>query len=186
MISERLKNENDQYRRRLLLIGYLTEKLRPQGVVPIVVGGHAVEIYTFQDYSTQDIDLVVTHRELLGGLLESCEFQRCPGARHWINEELDLAIEIPDNQLAGDMNRLLEVEVDEFSVFVIGVEDLIVDRLNAYVHWCSISDYEQALKVYLIHYDQINQEYLLQQVAKNGVVSGLERLNDDWRRITKK
>ena len=51
MTYERLSNETDAYRRRLLLIGHLTENLRFHGVIPVVVRA-SVEIYAFKDYAT--------------------------------------------------------------------------------------------------------------------------------------
>lgn len=178
-ILERLKAEHDILKRRLLLIGYLTEKLRAHGVQPILVGGAAVELYTFQNYTTHDVDLVLTKRNVAGKLLETLNFEKAVGARHWIHEGLELAVEIPDDRLAGNPDYLLEVEVDEFSVFVIGIEDLIVDRLNAFVHWKSISDYEQALKMYLLHQDSLKHDYLKQQARESLALEGLQHLKQD-------
>lgn len=178
-ILERLKAEQDRSRRRLLLVGFLTHVLKDTAAKPIIVGGQAVEIYTFGDYTTGDLDLVTPNRHLVGETLESLGFRKEPGARHWIQEELDLAVEIPDHQLAGDHNLLLQLEVEEFRVFVIGFEDLIIDRLNAFVHWKSISDYEQALKIYLNHREQLDQAYLDQQAKANMIEDGLSRLRGD-------
>jgi hypothetical protein len=75
----RLQNEQDLHRRCLLLVGYLTEQLKDVGVRPIIVGGQAVELYTFQDYTTLDVDLVSSHNHLVGNILESLGFARMPG-----------------------------------------------------------------------------------------------------------
>jgi len=72
------------------------------------------------DYTTNDLDLVTPHRNQVGEALESLGFTKASGARHWINEELDLAVEIPDSKLAGSQDLLLEVAIEEFAVFVIG------------------------------------------------------------------
>lgn len=182
-ILTKLRNETDMHRRRLLLTGYITNQLKPHNLIPIIVGGQAVELYTFQDYATLDLDLIVANRSFIPNILEPLGFHKALGARHWINDELDLAIEIPDDVLAGDLKRLLEIEIDDFSVYVIGVEDLIIDRLNAYVHWRSVSDYEQALKIYLNHHDQIDHNYLSKQANDNTVHEGLQRLNADFKRF---
>lgn len=179
-ILKQLKQEDSRFRRRLLVTGYLTQKLAAQEILPVIVGGHAVEIYTFQDYATQDLDLVIANRHLAGELLEQLGFEKLAGARHWINTELDLAIEIPDDLLAGDYNRLLELVIADYTVYIIGVEDLIIDRLNAYVHWKSISDYEQALKIYITHQEKIDEEYLEKQAKANQVLAGLEHLHRDF------
>lgn len=182
-ILRKLRAEPDLFHRRLLLAGYLTEELKTRGIRPIVVGGHAVEIYTFQDYTTHDLDLVSPGRELVSEILQLLGFEKMSGARHWIHEDLELALEIPDDRLAGDLNRLLELEIEGLTVFVIGAEDLIIDRLNAFVHWRSISDYEQALKIYLNHSEELDQEYLATQASANEVQSGLQKLRADCRRF---
>lgn len=181
---ERLQSEKDISRRRLLLVGFLTHTLKDTGAKPIVVGGQAVEIYTFGDYTTGDLDLVTPHGHLVGEILESLGFNKEPGARHWIQEELSLAVEIPDHQLAGDHNLLLEIEIEEFTIFVIGFEDLIIDRLNAFVHWKSVSDYEQALRIYLNHHKDLDQDYLDRQAKINTIKDGLQSLRSDWLRLT--
>ena len=49
--------------------------------------------------------------------------------------DLDVAIEIPDDVLAGSEEKITQVEIEGLNVYIIGVEDLIIDRGNAYVHW---------------------------------------------------
>lgn len=178
-ILERLQAEKNPGKRRLLLVGFLGDALRDKAVKPIIVGGQAVEIYTMGDYTTNDLDLVTPHRHQVGAALESLGFAKAPGARHWINEELDLAVEIPDNQLAGSHDLLLQIAIDEFTVFVIGFEDLIIDRLSAFIHWKSASDYEQALKIYLNHHQVIDQDYLNKQAEVKAVKDGLQKLQAD-------
>lgn len=44
--SERLRNQKDPRRRRLLALGLLARELAPLGIEPILVGGAALEFYT--------------------------------------------------------------------------------------------------------------------------------------------
>lgn len=61
--------------------------------------------------------------------------------RHCFHPEWEVAVEIPDTQLAGEYHRLLEIELPDGSiVFCIGIEDLLVDRSKAVVHWWSAED----------------------------------------------
>lgn len=175
MIS-RLRAEKDLHRRRLLLVGYLCDQLKSEGVGPILVGGNAVELYTFNDYTTHDIDLVTARRDRIGQILESIGFSRLPGARHWHHNELELSVEIPDDVLAGDESRVVQVEIDEFVADVIGIEDLLIDRLNAYVHWHSVSDFEQALKIYHLHRDSIDEDYLFRKAKDDQLEDALREL----------
>ena len=60
---DRLCSEPDRLRRKLRFVGLLSGLLEPEGVVPILVGGTALEFYTFGEYSTADVDLVLSGRE---------------------------------------------------------------------------------------------------------------------------
>ena len=62
-------------------------------------------------------------------------FQKNPGERHWYHEELDIALEIPGDYLAGSIEKLTVVEIGGMECYIIGVEDLIVDRLAAAKFW---------------------------------------------------
>ena len=76
---------------------------------PVIVGGLAVEIYTRNEYTTVDIDLI-----------------------------------LPDGM----------------KVYVIGLEDIILDRLRACVHWKSNSDCEWAERLYYLHKESLDIEYM--------------------------
>lgn len=54
----------------------------------IIVGGHAVELYTFSSYTTKDVDLVLEGYQKAGEILERLGFKKMPGSRHWYYEEL--------------------------------------------------------------------------------------------------
>lgn len=70
-----------------------TALIEPHGIIPVVVGGLAVEIYTRGQYTTLDIDLVMHRRELAGEIFAGLGF--LPEGRHWYHPELEVAIEIP-------------------------------------------------------------------------------------------
>jgi len=145
-------------RRRLWVVAVLNEALRPHGVRPIVVGGNAVEFYTFGAYATADVDLVAGDRSLLAQVLDRLGFLR--EGRFWHREDLDLVIECPDETLAGDPSRVLEVEIDGLVCPIIGIEDLIADRLNGYVHWKWEDDRRWVRQLIASHRDDIDWSYL--------------------------
>ncbi len=120
---------------------------------PILVGGNALELYTLGGYSTSDIDLVCLSRELVGEVLEKLGFRRF--GRFWLNEELEMVVEIPDITLAGSMDRIEVFEIDDLKVYVIGKEDPIVDRLNACVFWKSKDDCRWVKELILLYYDKL-------------------------------
>lgn len=166
-MNERLKNilatlirEKDSLKRSLGVLAVLTEALKPMGIKPILVGGRALEFYTLGGYATKDMDLVVNGREQAKAVLEEMGFLRRFGERHWYHEELDLALEIPDEFLVGSMDKLVTVEINGMEAFIIGVEDLVVDRLAAAKFWKSQVDAQWAAKLLALHAEEIDLEYL--------------------------
>ncbi|MBX6353988.1 MAG: UbiD family decarboxylase [Thermoflavifilum sp.] len=162
------KSEQDPFIRGLRVIGYLTWLLEKAGTRPIVVGGKAVELYTSGHYTTADVDFVLDGRELAGRLLEQVGFEaRRTGERHWYHPRLQLPVEIPDNVLQGSEEKVLSVDVgDGCRVYVIGVEDLVLDRLRAAVYWNSRSDEAWALLLLCAMWDDIDLPYLLRTAAQ--------------------
>jgi len=145
----------------------ITGLMEVHGITPVVVGGLAVEIYTRGHYTTLDIDLVTKGRDLAGNILEQLGFSR--EGRHWYHSELDIAIEIPDSRLEGaDENKITKLELPgEKHLYVIGIEDIILDRLRACVHWTSSSDCEWGLRMLKVHFDSLDLEYLRSMAEKD-------------------
>jgi hypothetical protein len=77
--------------------------------------------------------------------------------------------------LPGDWRRVVPVEVDGLTANLLGVEDAIVDRLNALVHWNSVEDGAWA-KVLLASARQVDLEYLREQCRAEGVEAALDRV----------
>lgn len=169
-----LVSEKDPLKKSLALLAVLTEALKPQEIKPILVGGRALEFYTLGGYATRDIDLVTNGRAQASAILEEMGFLKRPGERHWYHEELDLALEIPDDTLAGNVDKLTTLEIDGMECFIIGVEDLIVDRLSAAKFWKSSSDAQWAARLLALHIDEIDPNYLLQAAEKAQVEDFLE------------
>lgn len=164
---DKIRLEPDKLRRKLKFLGLLTRLLKPEGVVPILVGGTALEFYTFGEYATGDIDLVLPERKKAAQVLEALGFQRA--GRHWYSEEVDIAVEIPGDTLAGAIEKVVSVFVDGERIYVIGPEDLIVDRLNAAKFWNVRSDLDWAAGMLLLHSNKIDIEYLREAAAKGGI-----------------
>lgn len=155
------------FHKNIKAISYLTYLLEKAGIKPIIVGGHAVEIYTLGQYTTVDVDMVLSGRELAREIFGELGFTKRKGHRHWYHEDLGLPIEIPDETLAGSMDRIIQVTVEEgFHVYVIGVEDLILDRARAAVYWNSSGDREWALLLMNAQYEEIDFEYLQSEAKK--------------------
>ncbi|WP_052455738.1 DUF6036 family nucleotidyltransferase [Bhargavaea cecembensis] len=100
--------------------------------MPIIVGGLAVEIYTAGDYTTRDIDLVTSSSMTLRELLPKIGFDKA--GRIFYHEQLEVAVDVVDSALEGSYDRLTEMKVGEDSIYIISIEDIILDRLRGSDH----------------------------------------------------
>ena len=80
-VVPRLRKEPDELVRKMLLIGYLTERLekkKPESVY--IVGGQAVETYTAGQFKTGDIDIAQVDEQYISQVdplvKETCEYQK--------------------------------------------------------------------------------------------------------------
>lgn len=173
--------------RKIYFTALLTKECKKKKVQPIVVGGSAVEFYTEGLYPSYDIDLVGS-RKVIGEILEK-KFGFRQSGRHWINEEIGFYVEIPSSRLVGDPERITRIKVGSLSVFVLGLEDLILDRINACMHWESHTDCEQARFLLKEYKNRLASEYLEKKASDEGILRVLKRLQTDkplWKMTSKR
>ena len=162
----------DPLRRRLYVCALVAAALPQAKKLPyVIVGDNALEFYTLGAYATVDVDLVSARRTEIGNLLESWGFDQM--GRHWHHVGLDIAIEIPDDVLAGSEDKVTRVEIEDLIVYIIGVEDLIIDRLGAYVHWDSTDDGNWAQELMALYQQDIDWTYLKTRAQTESVLEAL-------------
>lgn len=165
----------DPTERKIWVLAQLTRRLAETGIRPILVGGTAVALYTAGAYVTADMDVVASDRQRVGQTLREMGFQ--PAGRHWVHPQWEVAIEIPDTDLAGDPERVAQIEMDDGSVvYCIGIEDLLIDRLSAAVHWRSQEDRRWANELLRLHAAQVDWQYLRERAGREGVLALLEEM----------
>ncbi len=175
---EKLGGIENDFKRRLYFAGILTKYLKEKNIKPVVVGGHAVEFYTLGSYTTGDIDIVSEGQAEIENLLKSWGFQKID--RLWIDAQYDIEIDVVSSSLKnGDYSRISEITVDDLKVYIIGIEDLIVDRLNALVWWKSEEDGKWAKQMLKLHQEEIDAKYLSRRAEKEGVAEALEKMKDE-------
>jgi len=152
-------------------MGLLTQEVEKRNVQPIVVGGSAVDFYTEGIYPSLDIDLV-GNRKIIGEVLENT-FGFRPSGKAWINEQIGLSVEVPDSHLAGDKDKLTVIKIEGLKVYVIGIEDLIIDRINGCVHWKSQTDCAQAQFMIKYYRDRLDFNYLKKKAKEEGILKVL-------------
>jgi len=168
-----LKRIGNRWERRLFFAAIISEFLQKNHQVDlVVVEGNAVEFYTLGSYSTEDIDIVVTNFGIVENLLQYLDFEKIN--RIWYREDIDISIDLVGSELAGDPKRVSRVSIKDKTVQVIGLEDVIVDRLNAFIHWKSEQDGFWAQEIMAIHQEDIDWRYLEQRCKKEQITSALE------------
>lgn len=160
----------------------LTSLFANENLRPIIVGGLAVEIYTRSEYTTSDIDIIFSQRHIADRYLRALGF--IPEGRHWYHEDLLISIEIPNDMLEdADNDKVIELILEnDLHVYVIGIEDIILDRLRACVHWKSSSDCEWGKRLLLMHAKRLDFDYLKEISRKDNT---LVKLNEWLKDINK-
>jgi hypothetical protein len=146
--------------RQLLMTGLITRRLVEKGKpAPVLIGGLALSYYTREVYFTADIDLAYADREALDEVLRELGYVR--KGRYWVHTGLDIAVEAPASRLAGEEapRETVELEGGLFCV-IIGLEDLIIDRMNACKHWKSEIDCEMTELLIARYGSEIDWTYL--------------------------
>jgi predicted nucleotidyltransferase len=168
---------DDVLDRRMFALAVVTSRLSEVGVKPVLVGGGAVQFYTLGGYATKDIDVVMPTSEPIEAAMAELGFER--QGRYWIREDIDIVIEAPSSSLAEGFSRVVRVQVDDMPVYVLGLEDLIIDRLNAYKHWKSAEDGRWAGRLIALGGDNLDREYLAKRAEEEMVSDALSELSAD-------
>jgi hypothetical protein len=156
-----------QHKKMLGVVAILTELTAEHQIFPCIVGGFAVELYTQNSYSTADIDIIFSRRDIANTLLLDLGFEK--EGKSWYHPKLEVSIEIPNDMLEdadNDKITILKMENDR-KVYVIGIEDIILDRLRACIHWKSTDDCEWAFRLFKTHFDHLDLNYMKQSAERD-------------------
>src|SRR4030066_1569438 len=177
-ILEKIRQMESPLKRQLLMAALITNLLEQKGKnAPIVIGGCALSYYSREVYFTADIDLAYADREALDAVLKDIGFKK--QGRYWVNEKLKIAIEVPSLVLVGEDSPVEVVDLGEgLQCKIIGIEDLIIDRLNACKYWKSEIDCEMAELLIRRYTREIDWLYLEKKavITENNILSELLEL----------
>jgi hypothetical protein len=164
-ILEIVEKTDSPLKRQLLMVALVTRLLEERGKSsPVIIGGCALSYYSREVYFTADIDLAYSDRESLDSVLESLDFQK--RGRYWVNEGLKIAIEAPASVLAGEESPVETVDLGEgLHCRIIGIEDLLIDRLNTCKHWKSEIDCEMVELLLKRYLNDLDWSYLERKAA---------------------
>jgi len=167
-ILEIIGKTESPLKKQLLMVALMTRLLEEAGKsAPVIIGGCALSYYSREVYFTADIDLAYADREALDKVLNSIGFKK--EGRYWVHEGLQLAVEAPASSLQGEEAPLEIVELGEgLQCTIIGVEDLVIDRINACKHWKSEIDCEMAELLVNRYVADLDWAYLERKAALPG------------------
>lgn len=177
-LLEIIKKTESPLKKQLLMVGLLTGLLKKMNKpAPVIIGGCALSYYSREVYFTSDIDLAYSDREALDAVLTSIDFKK--EGRYWINEGLKVVIEAPASALPEKDSPIEVADLGEgLECFIISLEDLVIDRLNAFKYWKSESDGEMVELLIRRYKDELDWPYLEKkaQLPENNTLSEILEL----------
>ncbi len=175
----------DPLRKQMVIAGIICGLFRQSGARAVMVGGSAVEFYTAAQYTTKDIDFVSTHTGCIKAIMDELGFVNKSGT--WVlPEDPTVVVEFPAGPLAGSYGKIQSVRLPDGDVAdVVGLEDIIVDRMAASKFWHDGSE-GLARYIALARYDEIDWKYCLEAARDAGCGLEVGRLRDWSRRQRRK
>lgn len=151
------KYANDAVRERLCIASVICERMKEFANEVVMVGGSAVEFYTAASYMTKDIDFIAKDAFNIKRVMTGLGFKN-DGDGIWYHDDTSVIIEFPKGPLVGEYSRTTRVETAYGIVEVIGIEDIILDRVSAAKFWQDTPEWAE----YLLssHYDNVDFTYL--------------------------
>ncbi len=151
--------------RQLTTLAFISSLLKERGKsVPVLIGGCALAYYSREVYFTSDIDLAYCDREALDKVLKDLGFTS--DGRYWVHHGLNLMVEVPVTVLVNDQAPREIVEMAAgLECCIIGIEDLLINRMNACVHGKATQECELAELLVSMWSKDIDWEYLLLRAA---------------------
>lgn len=177
-IIEKIRQTESPLKRQLLMVALITNLLKEKGKeAPVIIGGCALSYYSREVYFTADIDLAYADREALDDVLKGIRFAK--RGRYWINEDLKIVVEVPASVLVDEESPIEIAELGEgLQCRIIGIEDLLIDRLNACKYWKSETDCEMVELLLKRYNKELDWGYFEKKAARpeNNTMSELLEL----------
>lgn len=179
---EQVREELNPLKKKLKFLAWLNSELLKRGknTFPVLVGGSAVQYYTNGAYASLDMDILWSDSAVLTEILSPYGFKR--EGRYWFNDEEDLVLEAPSHFFN---EKYITLNTGYGSVRMIALEELIMDRLDAYKWTNRRDDYKWAkvmLETYLCMRNELSAldyEYLAKETKNRDIADALENLLND-------
>ena len=154
---------------KFIVLGEISKRMKSD---LILVGGGAVEFYTNGWYVTGDLDIITANRKKLISTLLEMGYERV-SERGYVKGEVFIDIVGSYFDRRSDD---ITIKGTDLKVRVISIEDIIIDRLCACIHWASQKDCEQAGYLLAGYVKRLDMEYLMQRATEEQVLDKLEEI----------
>ena len=121
---------------------------------------------------TKDIDFIAKDDFQIAKIMTSLGFSIGEGYK-WFHPNTSVVVEFPKPPLLGDISRVTEVKTEYGVAEIIGVEDIILDRLKGREFWQDNNELPEMM-IYS-HYESIDFVYLRKQAEYELVSDVLEK-----------
>lgn len=174
----------NKVKKQVAIAGIITEALECLGIIPIVVGGAAVDFYTYGQYATADVDFVSVITEDVKKTMNDLGFVKKD--KYWRIPDTDIMVEFPSDRLVGDLDRIEPVEFEGKTIYYIGLEDLILNRVQEAEHWKDLNSADWAQRLMASYYDKIDWSYCHKKSNEYGCMKKFEQIQRKAKKIKDK
>jgi len=140
----------------------------------IIVGGSAIEIYTRGEYTSGDIDIVLSPSWDVGKTLRAWRFSK--QGRLWVNEKLKIVVDFVQYPYTYDQSKTQVLVTPYGSVRIAAIEDLLIKRMISAKWWKRPGDLEHAKMLAILYRDRIDWRYVEQLATQFEVADLLSSL----------
>jgi hypothetical protein len=177
LLLKSLLSIKDRHRRQLAIGSVITKIFEYNKLpIPVVVGGTVVYLYSDGLYRSLDLDMksdvVPEYKEIMKEL----GYTRI--GKDFIHDELESYIEFPSGDREDSEEHMVKYIVEEtgLPIYLIGFEDIILDRIKSYHATNDQESKEWALKLMGALYGHIDWSYLHKQANKLGILKVTEKI----------
>lgn len=166
--------------KQMTVAGVVSQAFQKFNLTPVVVGGLAVEFYTLANYLTRDIDMIIPGDQCANEAMSELGFKK-RGSTWILPEDPTIIVDFPGSPLGGSWDKVLPVELDSGErVYIISIEDIIIDRILAVKYWGDAEEWAQYMMA--AHYDDIDWEYCLKRADQELCLDVFKKMKE-WAEV---
>lgn len=176
----------DDSSKQLSLASIITKVFVDNGKEPpVIVGGRAVSVYSLGQYGTVDTDMISAESDFCETALTVIGYKRL--GKDYYSKEFDSYVEFPSGRLAGSYEKVIEYKVEEteLPIYLIGIEDIILDRVDSFVATNDLGSKEWALRLLGGMYPLIDWAYIHKEANVRDTLREFEKLQRTVKRYEK-